>query len=1086
MKAWNRCISMLIAAAFLGTAPLQAQTTGAIAVTVVDNPSGQALEAALIYIPAHDLGGSSDEQGRFTLLDVPVGDHEVTAELIGYSRATATVAVKAGRVAIVELRMEPAAILFEEIAVTGTAFKESPINLPYAVTTVSREKLKEQGSPQPVDFFKNLSASHGVIGERSSWYNANQAATLSESIANVNLRGLGASRTLVLFNGRRQTYVPARLIGGRFVDVNAIPSIALDRVEVLKEGAAAIYGSDAVAGVANFLTRSDFTGFEVSANHEYLAGAGDTDAGAIWGGKLGGAHAVVAGEWRKRRELPATDRDYLLQPWHGGGQRLGWSSIGNPGTFAVGAPAPWTAAIHAPRCEEFGGYRESWTCRFRYQQYENLVEEMSHIRAFTEINGALDNGTEYHFEGLWAQADIPNWYTTPSYPPFPLTDTSIQEVAPDHPGRQAFCEDYGAQDGDLYYDECQGGENWYFNGRPFGNSGPGRTLGRDSRTWRLAASANGDFMSFGGRETHFDLGLSYSRTGGNYNLPGVYIERLFLGFRGFGGPDCGVGVEASQAAPDSLAGMRLGALNGQVAGQGDCQYYNPFSNAIEFTDQHGSDFVSKANPSYRANLANSSELRHWLNQEVDLQSTADMLVADATLTGIWIEDVASYATGYQFRLLNASGDPNDEGDVTINPCPVVGDDGCSAEDRFGPYAFTNVNRPYDESQTVHRIFAEIPLSLGPRFDTQLAANYEFHDVASSFNPKFGGRFQLAETSTQSLFLRGSVQTTFRTPSLDDVNESPLSTLEWINETEAYQTVDRIGSKKLKPEQAFTYNAGLALITEAGFDMTFDYWSYDFSDVIGAMPHGSITSLYGKLDEVNEELEKDPNNEELLKHQAAAVKQRGAVKRFIVCPGPDGVGTGTCKASELERVQVDIVNWPGVKTSGIDLHLGGLTDAGVGKFSFGLDATYTLEYRAKALMLGDLVLQKAANAAGYLNFGNPITTSLPRLKGRVSAGYHWKTYRLVSFLNYISSYDDRGSWLSGNAAIQDLFGTIDPFVTWDMSFLWSLPQGVNLVLSGMNLLDTRPPLVNIEQAYDGFTHDPKGRRVKLAVTWQLGL
>ena len=121
---------------------------------------------------------------------------------------------------------------------------------------------------------------------------------------------LGASRTLVLINSRRQTYVPARLIGGRFVDVNAIPSIAVDRVEVLKEGASAIYGSDAVAGVANFLTRADFEGFEVSGAHEYIAGAGDSNVGAIWGGKIGAAHAIVAGEWRGRQALPASERDY--------------------------------------------------------------------------------------------------------------------------------------------------------------------------------------------------------------------------------------------------------------------------------------------------------------------------------------------------------------------------------------------------------------------------------------------------------------------------------------------------------------------------------------------------------------------------------------------------------------------------------------------------------------------------------------------------------------------------------------------------------------------------------------------------------
>ena len=1063
MQLWSKRIFIALFLAVFAVGA-QAESTGTIVGRVVDAEDGMVLDHAQVYIAALNASGVWGTDGRFTLTEVPAGEHQLTAELVGYESATTIVAVVAGETATVELELMAVAVELEEVVVTGTAFKESPISLTYAVAVTGRDKMAEQGSPQPVDFFKNLSASHGVIGERSSWYNAGQAATLAESIANVNLRGLGSSRTLVLVNSRRQTYVPARLIGGRFVDVNAIPAIAVDRVEVLKEGASAIYGSDAVAGVANFLTRSDFTGFEVSGAHDYIANAGDTNVGAIWGGKLGEAHAVVAGEWRKRRELQITERDYLLRPWYGGGQRLGWSSLGNPGTFAVGAPAPWTATIHAPRCEAFGGFRESWTCRFRYQPYDNLIEDMTHTRAFAEINGSLDNGTDYHFEALWSEAEIPNWYTTPSYPPFPLTDTSIMEAAPNHPGREKFCADYGAEEGDLYYAQCQGGElgdvsytgdeNWYFNGRPFGNSGPERLLSRTSSTWRVAASANGD-LAFGGEDAHFDVGVAYSRTEGNYNLPGVYVERLFLAFRGFGGPNCGVGVETD---PESLAGMRLGPLSGQVAGQGDCQYYNPFSNAIEFSQQPGSAFENQANPDYRADLANSAELRQWLNQEVDLLSTADMLVADATLTGSWIEDVASYAAGYQFRLLNATGDPNDEGDVTINPCPVIGDTGCSPEDRFGPYAFTNVHRPYDESQTVHRFFAEIPLSLGDRFDTQLAANYEFHDVASSFDPKFGWRYQLAESASQSAFLRGSVQTTFRTPSLDDVNESPLTTLEWINETGAYQAVDRFGSKDLKPERALTYNAGAVLITEAGFDATFDYWSYDFSDVIGSMPHGAITALYA--DEANNE----------------------ALKQFIVCP--DGVGTGTCAASALERVQVDIINWPGVKTSGLDLHLGHRTVAGGGELSLSLDGTYTLEYRTKGLMLGDLELQKAEDAAGYLNFGNPIATSLPRMKGRGSAGYHCETYSLVSYLNYISSYEDRGSAGSTVAEIKEL-GTIDAFVTWDMSFMWTLSEGLKIALSGVNLLDAKPPLVNIEQGYDGFTHDPKGRQLKMAVTYGFG-
>lgn len=1064
MRLWSKCIFIALFLALLADRA-QAESMGTIVGTVRDAEDGMVLDIAQVYIAELNMSALWSEDGRFIIADVPVGEHLLAAELIGYETVTTTVLVVAGETTTVDLELMASVVELEEMVVTGTAFKESPISLPYAVSVTGREKMEEQGSPQLVDFFKNLGASHGVIGERNSWYNAGQAATLTENIANVNLRGLGASRTLVLINSRRQTYVPARLIGGRFVDVNAMPSIAMDRVEVLKEGASAIYGSDAVAGVANFLTRGDFEGFEVSAAHEHFSGAGDTNTGAIWGGKIGSAHAVVSAEWRRRQELRNTDRSYLIQPWHGSGQRLGWSSLGNPGTFAIGAPAPWTATIHAPRCEQFGGFRESWTCRFRYQPWDNLIERTSYTRAFAEINGSLTNGTDYHIEGLWSEAEIPDWYTTPSYPPFPLTDTSIMEVAPGHPGRQKFCQDYGAEAGDPYYDACQGNneeegltgeENWYFNGRPFGNSGPARTLGRTSRTWRVAASANGDFASFGGRDTHFDLGLSYSHSEGNYNLPGVYVERLFLGFRGFGGPDCGVGVEPDDD-PASLSGMQLGALNGQVAGEGGCQYYNPFSNAIEFSQQPGSEFENNANPDYRSGLANTPELRRWLHEEVDLVSTADVLVADATLTGSWVEDVASYAVGYQFRLLNAAGDPNDAGDVTVNPCPVVGDTGCSAEDRFGPYAFTNVHRPYEESQTVHRFFAEIPLSLGSRFETQLAANYEFHDVASSFDPKFGWRYQISESANQSLFVRGSVQTTFRTPSLDDVNESPLTTLEWINETGAYQAVDRIGSKDLKPEQAFTYNAGLVLVTEGGFDATFDYWSYDFSDVIGSMPHGAITSLY------------DEN--------------KAALQQFIVCS--DGRGTGTCSASQLERVQVDIVNWPGVKTSGLDLHLGQRSAIGDGELSLSLDGTYMLEYRTKALKYGDLELQEAADVAGYLNFGNPIATSLPRLKSRASAGYYWGTYSLVSYLNYISSYEDRGSNASDTAKIKELFGTVDSFFTWDMSFLWNMSEGVKIVLSGVNLLNSKPPLANVEQGYDGFTHDPKGRRLKLAVSYGFG-
>ena len=225
------------------------------------------------------------------------GAYTITFTLPGFEELARTVELAAASAPTVDVSLRVGG-LFEEVTVTvtGTAINAPAINMPHAVVVVSRDTIEQQGSTQLVDLFKNLSVSHGVIGERSSWYNSNQPSTLTENVANVNLRGLGASRTLVLINSRRHVPVPARLIGGRFVDVNTIPAIAVGRLEVLKEGAAATYGSDAVGGVANFVTRSDFRGLELNVSHDYFDSAGDTTVAGIWGGRIGNSSVVLAAE----------------------------------------------------------------------------------------------------------------------------------------------------------------------------------------------------------------------------------------------------------------------------------------------------------------------------------------------------------------------------------------------------------------------------------------------------------------------------------------------------------------------------------------------------------------------------------------------------------------------------------------------------------------------------------------------------------------------------------------------------------------------------------------------------------------------
>ena len=216
-------ITLMVAS--LLAAPLTAAAQdGGISGSVTDDTGG-VLPGVTVEASSAALAGPrlafTDGDGIYSLAALPPGSYAVTFTLPGFERAERAVEVTAGLTATLDVDLALGG-LFEEVtvAVTGTAIEAPAINMPHAVTVVSRETLEQQGATQLVDLFRNLNVSHGVVGERNSWYNSNQPSTLTENVANVNLRGLGASRTLVLINGRRHVPVPARLIGGRFVDVN--------------------------------------------------------------------------------------------------------------------------------------------------------------------------------------------------------------------------------------------------------------------------------------------------------------------------------------------------------------------------------------------------------------------------------------------------------------------------------------------------------------------------------------------------------------------------------------------------------------------------------------------------------------------------------------------------------------------------------------------------------------------------------------------------------------------------------------------------------------------------------------------------
>ena len=152
----------------------------------------------------------------------------------------------------------------EEVVVTGSFIRGTPEDAALPVDVISQEDIEKQGSPSTLELIKNLSVSSGVLGDTNQFDTRAQG---SEGSGSINLRGLGAARTLVLMNGRRMAPNP---FAAGVVDTNTLPQAAIGRVEILKDGAAAIYGSDAIGGVVNFITRTNFEGLEVGASYSLI------------------------------------------------------------------------------------------------------------------------------------------------------------------------------------------------------------------------------------------------------------------------------------------------------------------------------------------------------------------------------------------------------------------------------------------------------------------------------------------------------------------------------------------------------------------------------------------------------------------------------------------------------------------------------------------------------------------------------------------------------------------------------------------------------------------------------------------------
>lgn len=293
-----------------------------------------------------------------------------------------------------------------EILVTGTRIRgHGPVGS--EVLTIDRKAIDQGGFSTTQQIVQSIPQNFaGGANENTSGLLSAAGNGNSGRGSGINLRGLGQNSTLLLINGDRP---PLGGVGGTFADISVIPASVIQRIEIIPDGASAIYGSDAVAGVVNVVPRLDFTGAETSVRF----GTADGDAqeyqfSQLLGTRWSSGRIMVAYEFYRRDSLAAADRDYATEDLRafGGPDRRG--NYANPGTIVAGGvnyaiPAGQNGVGLSPSRLTAGVINRG----DRWFGTDLLPEQRRHS-VFASVSQDLLPGLRFYAHGLatWRKFDI--------------------------------------------------------------------------------------------------------------------------------------------------------------------------------------------------------------------------------------------------------------------------------------------------------------------------------------------------------------------------------------------------------------------------------------------------------------------------------------------------------------------------------------------------------------------------------------------------------------------------------------------------------------------------------------------------------
>lgn len=966
----------------------------------------------------------------------------------------------------------------EVIVVVGSQIKGSKITEALPVTVVGVEDIANTAAASGDELFRAI-PQMGDVSFNSS-YLPNSSNSARGDVGSVNLRNLGVGNTLTLLNGRRVVWHPTSRADDNLVPVltyntNAIPVSGVERLEVLRDGAAAIYGSDAVAGVVNTVLRNNFDGAELTLQYGLAEGTSLTEfnANGIIGHNFGSGRGNVTlfADYTDRSALKARDQDFTASA-----NRLGLFA-GTPFEAATSLDARSTITPWGSFTTYLNTRVNRGTTPVTNSSGQFHIQPATNAGCQAALSGGIciDDGTNTGTADRNMRFDAPYAYNTdvmPAVKRLNLFLTSRYELSE---GLELF------------------GEAGYYNAEtdsiqaPTGTLSSGPIIVPASNYWNpfgpttLNGAANPNRLAginapAGGLPVTIS---SYNFADAGPNLVNVKNEqfRLLAGlrFEGFGFDWETAGVYSEASVRDSSDGISATLLQRQLA-LSTPDAYNPFTGG-NVADPSGADTTlnsAAALDAIRIKTVRRSKtsLAMW-----DLKgSRPDLFALPAGDVGLAIGGEVRRETQFDNR------DPRVDGTITFTDSVsgfVNGSDLVGSSPSPDTKGKRTVAAAYAEV-AVPVISPEMGIPLIYRFDLQMAGRFEhYSDVGSVAKPKVAAAWDVVD----GIRFRASYSEGFKAPNLEQLNatlvtrsntrtdyvrcEADLRAGRITSFSACSQgfatTAQRSGNPDLKPETSKNWTVGVVLQPRFLEDsigrvvVTADYWNIKQKGIVGLFGEGNALI-----------------NDYLLRTQ-------GQTDTNVVRADPTQAdidlfaGTGLTPAGRVLFVRDKYVNLLPQEASGIDFGLNWRTpQTGIGRFNLAVNVAYLEKFFLQPSPPIQALLD--ARAAGEINAGTIIAEQgdLVRRNGKPrwkwNASLTWDItdeVQVGAYTQYTGSVEDTG--------LRDSAGTnwlIDDTLTGNLYVQFKAGDNYRFRVGARNITNEKPPLSS--DGYLGSLYNPYGR------------